>query len=52
MEKSYTVEGMARLDCELIVTNVLEFELPEGRRRRAHTIFMLPHVSRACEPRA
>ena len=53
-KESYsTIKGMARLDCELMVTNVLECELPEeGRTRRAHTIFMLPHVWHACEPHA
>ena len=43
-----TVEGIARLDCELMVTNVLECELPEeGRTRRTHAILKLPgcHVS-------
>ena len=32
----YSVEGMAQLDCELMVTNALEYELPgEGSTRRA-----------------
>ena len=40
-KESYsTIEGMARLDCELMVTNVLECELPEEGRTRLRTRYL------------
>ena len=44
---SFTIEGIARLDYELKVMNILEYELPEeGRiiRVDAITILLLCHV--------